>query len=81
MPIVWNYHYGELPGWVLGWALILEYVLAVAAVSTGWSAYFGSLLGGFGIHIPTAISGSFNPSHGTYIIYSQLYRLANRIFT
>ncbi|MCI1347850.1 MAG: amino acid permease, partial [Pediococcus pentosaceus] len=59
--------YGELPGWVLGWALILEYVLAVAAVSTGWSAYFGSLLGGFGIHIPTAISGSFNPSHGTYI--------------
>jgi APA family basic amino acid/polyamine antiporter len=59
--------YGELPGWLLGWALILEYVLAVAAVSTGWSAYFGSLLKGFGITLPTAISGAFNPSHGTYI--------------
>ncbi|KRN93550.1 amino acid permease [Pediococcus stilesii] len=59
--------YGELPGWLLGWALILEYVLAVAAVSTGWSAYFGSFIQGFGIKLPAAISGSFNPSHGTYI--------------
>ena len=59
--------YGELPGWLLGWALILEYVLSVAAVSTGWSAYFSSLIAGFGIHIPKAISGPFDPSHGTYV--------------
>lgn len=62
-----NIVFGELPGWLLGWALILEYVLAVAAVSTGWSAYFSSFMKGFGITIPQAISGPFNPSHGTYI--------------
>lgn len=59
--------YGELLGWLLGWALILEYVLAVAAVSTGWSAYFGSLVKGFGGHLPAAIAGPFDPQHGTYI--------------
>lgn len=59
--------YGELLGWLLGWALILEYVLAVAAVSTGWSAYFGSLVKGLGGHLPAAIAGPFDPQHGTYI--------------
>lgn len=57
---------GEVIGWILGWALILEYMLAVAAVSTGWAAYFDSFIEGFGLHIPKAISGSFDPAHGTY---------------
>lgn len=58
---------GEIVGWILGWALILEYMLAVAAVSTGWAAYFNSFIEGFGLHVPKAISGSFDPAHGTYI--------------
>lgn len=57
---------GELIGWILGWALILEYMLAVAAVSTGWAAYFDSFIEGFGLNIPKAISGPFDPAHGTY---------------
>lgn len=28
--------FGELIGWLLGWALILEYGLAVASVASGW---------------------------------------------
>ncbi|AUJ28916.1 MAG: amino acid permease [Liquorilactobacillus hordei] len=59
--------FGEIIGWFLGWALILEYMLAVAAVSTGWAAYLKSFLLGFGIHIPKALSGNFDPAHGTYI--------------
>lgn len=43
-----NVIFGEIIGWLLGWALILEYMLAVAAVSTGWSAYFQSLLASVG---------------------------------
>ena len=35
-----NIIFGEFIGWILGWALVLEYMLAVATVSTGWSAYF-----------------------------------------
>ncbi len=62
-----NVVYGQFIGWLLGWALVLEYMLSVAAVSTGWAAYFNSLLAGFGIHIPTALSGAFDPAHGTYI--------------
>ena len=63
-----NIIFGELIGWLLGWALFLEYMLSVAAVSTGWSAYFVSFIEGFGVHIPKAITGSFDPAHGTYII-------------
>lgn len=59
--------FGELIAWVIGWCLILEYGLAVAAVATGWSAYFQSLISGFGIHIPEALSGPFDPANGTYI--------------
>ncbi|GLB46488.1 amino acid permease [Philodulcilactobacillus myokoensis] len=65
--------YGELMGWILGWALILEYMLAVASVASGFSAYLQSFLSGFGLKIPTALSGYFDPAHGTYInIFSVL---------
>lgn len=62
-----NVVFGEIVGWFLGWALILEYMLAVAATSTGFSAYMRSLLEGFGINLPKAISGPFDPSNGTYV--------------
>ncbi|MCP0887247.1 amino acid permease [Ligilactobacillus sp. WILCCON 0076] len=62
-----NVIFGEIVGWFLGWALILEYMLAVAAVSTGWASYFNSLIAGFGLHLPTALTGNFDPAHGTYV--------------
>lgn len=61
-----NVIYGEFVGWLLGWALILEYMLAVASVSTGWAAYFNSFIGSFGLKIPHALAGPFDPAHGTY---------------
>lgn len=62
-----NVVFGEFLGWLLGWALVLEYMLAVASVSTGWASYFNTLLEGVGLHIPHALSGAFDPAHGTYI--------------
>ncbi|MFJ7696928.1 APC family permease [Lysinibacillus fusiformis] len=59
--------FGEIIAWLVGWALLLEYGLAVAAVATGWSSYLSSLLAGFHIVLPPAISGAFNPAAGTYI--------------
>ena len=38
---------GELPAWIIGWMLVLEYTVAVAAVSGGWSGYFNSALADF----------------------------------
>lgn len=61
-----NVLYGEVIGWILGWALILEYLLAVAAVSTGWSAYFADLVSPL-FKIPTVLSGAYNPTQGTYV--------------
>lgn len=47
---------GEAVAWFIGWNLILEYLFAVATVSTGWSGYGLSLLEQFNIHIPYALS-------------------------
>lgn len=49
---------GEFFAWIIGWDLILEYMLAVSSVSVGWSGYFQSLLAGFGIRIPEALTQS-----------------------
>jgi APA family basic amino acid/polyamine antiporter len=56
---IYTYSYailGELVAWMIGWDLILEYGLVTSAVSVGWSGYFQSLLGGFGLQIPVALS-------------------------
>jgi APA family basic amino acid/polyamine antiporter len=43
---------------MIGWDLMLEYGLVTSAVSVGWSGYFQSLLGGFGLQIPVALSAA-----------------------
>ena len=58
---IYTYSYatmGELVAWMIGWDLLLEYGLATSAVSVGWSGYFQSLLGGFGLHLPAALSAA-----------------------
>lgn len=44
--------FGELFAWIIGWDLLLEYGVAVAAVANGWSGYFGKVLGLMGLSIP-----------------------------
>ena len=58
---IYTYSYatlGELAAWMIGWDLLLEYGLAAAAVSVGWSGYFQSLLSGFGIVLPVALTAA-----------------------
>lgn len=47
---------GEFPAWIIGWGLTLQYLLSACTVSVGWSSYFSSLLGDFGLHIPTVLA-------------------------
>ena len=48
---------GELVAWIIGWDLILEYGVSVAAVAVGWGGYLQSLLDSlFGITLPDAIA-------------------------
>lgn len=43
---------GELPAWVVGWTLILEYTVVCSAVAVGWSGYVGGVIQSAGIPIP-----------------------------
>ncbi|KND56529.1 Amino acid transporter [Candidatus Paraburkholderia kirkii] len=68
---IYTYSYatlGELAAWIIGWDLMLEYGLATSAVSVGWSGYLQSLLSGFGISLPTALTAAPGalPGHLTY---------------
>ena len=48
---------GELLAWIIGWDLILEYGVSVAAVAVGWGEYLSSFLDTlFGVTLPTSIS-------------------------
>ncbi|HEY1273303.1 MAG TPA: amino acid permease [Thermoleophilaceae bacterium] len=48
---------GELLAWIIGWDLILEYGVSVAAISVGWGAYFVQLLESvFGTTLSDAIT-------------------------
>jgi APA family basic amino acid/polyamine antiporter len=63
---VYTYSYatlGEIFAFLIGWDLMLEYLLATSAVATGWSAYFQALLAGFGIHLPALLTSA--PGSGT----------------
>ena len=48
---------GELIAWIIGWALMLEYGVAVSAVAIGWSGYFNNCdAGNSAMPIPAAIA-------------------------
>jgi APA family basic amino acid/polyamine antiporter len=49
---------GELFAWIIGWDLVLEYVVGAATVANGWSSYFQKVLKGFNIVLPDAINGA-----------------------
>lgn len=44
--------FGEIFAWIIGWNLILEYGVSVAAVANGWSGYFNNALAAIGYGLP-----------------------------
>jgi APA family basic amino acid/polyamine antiporter len=57
---------GEFIAWLIAWDLILEYGLASATVSAGWSGHFRDMIQGFGYTLPHAWSSApwtFDGSH------------------
>ena len=47
---------GEIWAWIIGWDLILEYSVSIAAVAIGWSGYMVNLLAGIGIQFPATFA-------------------------
>ncbi|MDP3293664.1 MAG: amino acid permease [Nevskia sp.] len=55
---------GEWPAWIIGWMLVLEYAVAVPAISAGWSEYLNNGLQAIGSGLPAALTHSFlDPQH------------------
>ena len=51
---------GEIFAWIIGWDLILEYMVAAILVSIGWSAYFVNMFAQIGVQLPRAlVAGPF----------------------
>lgn len=64
---VYTYSYatlGEFLAFLIGWDLMLEYVIALSAVATGWSSYFQSLLAGFNLHLPALLTAAPGSASG-----------------
>jgi APA family basic amino acid/polyamine antiporter len=55
---------GEFIAWLIGWDLILEYMVGATAVAVGWSGYVVSFLHDLGIDIPAR----FISSPGTLMV-------------
>ncbi len=49
---------GEGVAWMIGWCLLLEYLMSGSLVAIGWSGYFTSTLHDFGIDLPAALTGA-----------------------
>lgn len=50
--------FGEIVAWIIGWILLLEYSVSVAAVANGWSGYFNNALHAIGLGLPDALTKS-----------------------
>jgi APA family basic amino acid/polyamine antiporter len=48
--------FGEIIAWIIGWDLILEYAVAVAAVANGWAGYLNNVLNAIGLPLPEALT-------------------------
>jgi APA family basic amino acid/polyamine antiporter len=67
---------GEIFAWIIGWDLVLEYAFGAATVASGWSGYFISLLGDFGIKLPASIAGTH---WDEFIFYKNHWENATKI--
>jgi len=46
--------FGEVIAWIIGWDLMLEYLVAASAVASGWSTTFIGLIQSAGVKLPKA---------------------------
>ncbi|WP_057907055.1 APC family permease [Ligilactobacillus araffinosus] len=59
-----NVIFGELPGWVVGWALLAEYIIGLSFVISGISSNLKPILASIGIKIPTFLANPLGQKGG-----------------
>ncbi|MCY7357447.1 MAG: amino acid permease [Rudanella sp.] len=73
--------FGELFAWVIGWALILEYVVSNMVVAISWSEYFTSMLSGFGITFPRYFATDYGSASRAYDLVQQTRQTGTALTT
>ncbi|MBG0826930.1 amino acid permease [Planomonospora sp. ID67723] len=56
--------FGEVWAWIVGWALVMELLLAAAVVARAWSLYAAQMLADLGVRIPEPFSGVIGQVEG-----------------
>ncbi|MDI2032117.1 amino acid permease [Saccharopolyspora sp. TS4A08] len=68
--------FGEFIAWIIGWDLILEFAVAAAAVSKGWSVYLQEVLALIGLNVPTVFEfGALQFDWGALLLVAVLSTL------
>ena len=58
---------GEVVAWTIGWDLILEYGVSVAAIAVGWARRFTFLETAFGVALPERFTTSLDEEASTFL--------------
>lgn len=56
--------FGEVWAWIVGWALVMELLIATAVVARVWSLYAAQMLTDFGAHFPAPLAGLTGRAEG-----------------
>lgn len=67
-----NVVFGEVFGWVAGWALLAEYFIAVAFVASGFSANLRGLVSPLGLELPKSLSNTLGNDGGVIDIVAAI---------
>ena len=60
---------GELPAWLIGWSLVLEWLFAAALVAISWSGYAQAALRDLGLGLPAALAQApLRPGAGGHLV-------------
>lgn len=57
--------FGEIIAWIIGWNLLLEYIMSVGTVAIGWAGYVDNFFQAINIHLPDVITK--NPFEGGFV--------------
>lgn len=65
--------FGEFIAWIIGWDLVLEFAVAAAYVSTGWSQYLQEIFGLLGVGVQTKLEiGPLEVNWGAMLLVAVL---------
>ncbi|WEV36321.1 amino acid permease [Lactobacillus sp. ESL0677] len=65
-----NVVFGEVWGWIAGWALLAEYFIAMSFIGSGISANLRALIAPLGLKLPAALSNPFGVQGGVVDLIS-----------